>query len=50
MNITLFNRLYWIRRFGKQRNVKGYLVSDYKDFGASLHIHVSGTDQMQPNP
>ena len=50
MNITLFNRLYWIRRFGKQRNVKGYLVSDHKDFGASLHIHVSGTDQMQPNP
>lgn len=50
MNITLFNRLYWIRRFGKQRNVKGYMVSAHKDFGASLHIHPTGSDQMQALP
>ena len=50
MNITLFNRLYWIRRFGKQRNVKGNMVSAQKDFGASLHIHPTGSDQMQALP
>ena len=50
MNITLFNRLYWIRRFGEQRNVKGYMVSGHKDFGASLHINPTGSDQMQALP
>lgn len=50
MNITLFNRLYWIRRFGVQRNVKGYMVSGHEDFAASLHVHPSGTDTMQALP
>lgn len=50
MNVAIFNRLYWIRRFSKQRNIKGYLVSDYTDFGASLHIHPTGSDTMQALP
>ena len=35
MNISLFNKLYWIRRFGEQKNIKGYLVSEHHDFGAA---------------
>ena len=50
MNIRLFNKLYWIRRFGKQKNVKGYLTSGREDFGASLNVHPLSTDQMQALP
>lgn len=50
MNIRLFNKTYWIRRFGEQRNVKGYLTSGRSDFQASLHIHPLSTDQMQALP
>ena len=50
MNITIFNKLYWIRRFGEQKNVKGYLVSTHSDFGASLNVHPLSTDQMQALP
>lgn len=50
MNIRIFNRLYWIRRFSEQKNVKGYLVSDHEDFGASLNVHPLSTDQMQALP
>lgn len=50
MNITLFNKLYWIRRFGEQKNIKGYLVSEHQDFGASLNVHPLSTDQMQALP
>lgn len=50
MNITIFNRKYWIRRFGEQRKVKGYYTSDYEDFVASLHVHPMGTDQLQALP
>lgn len=49
MNITLFNRPYWIRRFGEQKIIAGYLTSGYEDFSASLHIH-PGTSQQQPLP
>lgn len=50
MNIRLFNKLYWIRRFGEQKNVKGYLTSGREDFGASLNVHPLSTDQMQALP
>ena len=50
MNISLFNKLYWIRRFGEQKNIKGYLVSEHHDFGASLNVHPLSTDQMQALP
>lgn len=50
MNIRLFNKKYWVRRFGLQKEVKGYLVSTYRDFVASLHLHPTGTDTMQANP
>lgn len=50
MNIKLFNRDYLIRRFSEQHEVKGYLVSDYRDFYVSLHVHPSGGEQPQANP
>ena len=50
MNISLFNKLYWIRRFGEQKNIKGYLTSSYYDFGASLNVHPLSTDSMQALP
>ena len=50
MNIRLFNKNYWIRRFGHQRIVKGYLVSGYEDIAASLHVHPLGTDSIQALP
>lgn len=49
-NITIFNRNYWVRRFGVQKAVKGYFTSDYEDFVASLHVHPMGTDQLQVLP
>ena len=39
MNITLFNKKYWVRRFGEQRNVRGYLTTGHEDFIASLNVH-----------
>jgi hypothetical protein len=50
LNIRLFNKTYWIRRFGEQKNVKGYLTSGFDDFGASLNVHPLSTDQMQALP
>lgn len=50
MNISLFNKLYWIRRFGEQKNIKGYMTSDHHDFGASLNVHPLSTDSMQALP
>ena len=50
MNITLFNRNYWIRRFGEQKEVKGHLVSTYQDFVASLHVHPAGTEAIMELP
>lgn len=45
MNICIFNRNYWVRRFEEQREVRGYLTSGRLDFVASLHVH-PGTDQV----
>lgn len=50
MNIRLFNKKYWIRRFGVQKEVKGYLVSRFEDFVVSIHVHPTGTDSVQANP
>lgn len=50
MNIRLFNKNYWIRRFGVQREVKGYLASGREDFVASLNVHPLGTDAIQALP
>lgn len=50
LNIRLFNKLYWIRRFGEQRNVKGHLTSTSSDFVVSMNVHPLGTDQMQARP
>ena len=50
MNIALFNRKYWVRRFGEQRVVRGFVTNDHTDFVASLHVHPSGSDQQQQLP
>ena len=39
MNITLFNKKYWVRRFKEPQNIRGYITADHEDFVASLHIH-----------
>ena len=51
MNITLFNKKYWIRRFGEQKIVRGYIAPTGKeDFVASLNVHPLSTDQQQALP
>lgn len=50
MNITLFNRKYWRRRFGKPRNVRGYITSGREDDVVSLHVHPMGSDALQALP
>ena len=47
MNITLFNKKYTIRRFKEQKEYKGYLVAEHEDFVASIHVHPTGSDQIQ---
>lgn len=50
MNIALFNKKYWVRRFSEPKNVRGYLTSGREDFVASLHIHPMGSDAMLALP
>lgn len=50
MNIKLFNKLYWLRRFGEQREVKGYLTAGYQDYVVSLNVHPMGNDALQALP
>lgn len=50
MNITLFNKKYWVRRFGEQKEVRGYFTAGYSDFIANLNVHPMGSDQMQALP
>jgi len=50
MNIRLFNKKYWVRRFEEQREVRGYLASGYSDFVADLNVHPLGTDQVMTLP
>lgn len=50
MNIRIFNKNYVVRRFGEQKNFKGYLTSEYEDFVVSLNVHPLSADQMQALP
>lgn len=50
MNIRLFNKDYWLRRFGEQREVKGYLTAGYQDYVVSLNVHPMGSDALQALP
>lgn len=50
MNITLFNKKYWARRFGEQKEIRGYFTAGHRDFVASLNVHPMGADQMQALP
>ena len=50
MNISIFNKKYWVRRFGEPKNVRGYITSGREDFVVSLHIHPMGSDAMQALP
>ena len=50
MNITLFNKKYWVRRFKEPQNIRGYITADHEDFVASLHIHPMGSDAMLALP
>lgn len=50
MNITIFNKKYWRRRFGEPRNVRGYITSGREDDVVSLHVHPMGADAMQALP
>lgn len=49
MNITIFNKKYWVRRFGPQEYVNGYAKNSYSHFVASLNVH-PGSDQMNGLP
>ena len=46
MNITIFNRPYWIRRFGEQTEYKGYLSASFTDMVVSLHVHPLGSETV----
>lgn len=50
MNITIFNRKHWVRRFGPQVNVKGFLKASYADMVVSIHVHPVGANTMQALP
>lgn len=49
MNITVFNREYWIRRFEAMQETRGYMYAPHKDFVASLHVH-PGQDSVSAQP
>lgn len=50
MNIRLFNKNYWVRRFGEQKIIRGYECSSYEDFGISANIHPMSIDKIQALP
>ncbi len=50
MNITLFNKKYWARRFSDTQIVKGHQTSGYEDFVVSLNVHPMGNDAIQALP
>lgn len=50
MNITLFNKNYWIRRFGETTYVRGYATTKHSDFVASMNVHPMSTNQLQALP
>lgn len=50
MNITIFNKRYWVRHFSAQEYIDGYAVTTHSDFVASLNVHPMGANQMQALP
>lgn len=50
MNIELFNKDYWLRHFGEQEEVRGYLTSGYTDRKVKIHVHPLGTDKIAALP
>ena len=46
LNISFFNKKYWIRRFNEQKNINGYFCSTHSDEVVSIHVHPMGTDQL----
>ena len=44
MNITIFNKKYWVRRFGEPKNVRGYITSGRK----MKHLEGHGTAALIP--
>lgn len=50
MHIKLFAKKYWLRRFGEQREVKGYLTASYVDYVVSVNVHPMGSDALQALP
>ena len=54
MNITIFNKKYWVRRFGNPKNVRGYIMG--ADSLQALpegerkmkHLEGHGTDILTP--
>lgn len=50
MNIRLFNKPYWLRRFGSPVEVQGYITETSEDIVVDLNVHPLGTNQMQALP
>lgn len=50
MNISLFNRKYWVRRFGETKIVKGFITATHRDIVADIHVHASGNETQQVQP
>lgn len=50
MNITIFNRKYWVRHFGEPKVVLGYITNGFEDRVVSLNVHPLSTDQIKALP
>ncbi len=50
MNIMMWNKSYWMRRFSEIKNVGGYLTRQKEDTIISIHIETTGSNSMQPAP
>lgn len=50
MNITLFNKKYWLRHFGESKIVRGYVTNGVEDRVVSLNVHPLSSDQQQALP
>ena len=51
MNITMFNKKYWVRRLGTQTIISGYIATtQHEDFVVDMNVHPAGSDQQQATP
>lgn len=50
MNITIFNKSYWARRFTEPKIIKGYQTTGHEDFVVSLNVHPMGNDAIMALP